>query len=257
MDGWLEFRRVLFRSVQGGRGASIPQDQWAYFLQRAQESAASGDPRDPSYWGMRASGLYENTMGDQPSSSGPASVAPTTPLSTSGLPNLGGSLNDLEPVPSTDALAAPNASSPTALPGIPGTGVQPYTPGAITFGDIPSYSVDQLAAMEGNYTPGDLSGVTNPTALDTSTTAAAQNLLNNPLSLSDTDVERLKAQSKDEIAAQQAADENNLLGFSYENGLGDSHWLGAQRAQQQRDAEGQIIQSNRNIDLTAAQTRAS
>lgn len=96
-----------------------------------------------------------------------------------------------------------------------------------------------------------------PTALDNQLDAFSSNLLANPDTLSERDVQTLKGQSAEEaaVAAQQADEE--LQHFGYQTGLDSSPWLAGQRAQNDWNRKQTTITSNRNVDIAAADRRMS
>jgi hypothetical protein len=149
-----------------------------------------------------------------------------------------------------------SAAAAHAAPPAPSYQLTPYTPGDISFADIPDFTAEDLAAQLGHYTPGDLSDLA-PSALDTQLAAAASDLLAHPTGLSDQAIAELKAKSKDEIAEQADADRRNLIATSYARGLQDSDYTAAAQQAARLARDQALIGSNRDIDLQAAETRAA
>ncbi len=118
-----------------------------------------------------------------------------------------------------------------------------YTPGDISLDDVPNFSYDQLLKD---------ATVSDPTTQGQD--ALVQNLLANPESLSPQVVDEMKAANKDELANQQAQEDQAAkeMGASY--GISDSPWLASERLAQQRGTNEAIVAGNRNIDTQAAQT---
>lgn len=123
-----------------------------------------------------------------------------------------------------------------------------YTPGDITFDDIPSYTREQLMQEM------DVSGL-DPTALDQETEGFARNLLANPTTYGEREVAMLKAANKDELGEMLEADQENLTGLSYGAGIQDSSFIEAERNAARRDRDRALIAGNRDIDMTAAEKR--
>jgi hypothetical protein len=143
----------------------------------------------------------------------------------------------------------PGAPPVTPMSGIangwkPGQGPQ-YTPGEIPLDDIPTFSYEQ---MFGDLTRDDPSSA--------ATDRLIQSLLANPESLDERTVETLKARSKEEIAQMQATEDEDLQAFGGEMGIEDSPWLRSERNAARRSRDASLIDSNRDIDLQAAATRA-
>lgn len=83
------------------------------------------------------------------------------------------------------------------------------------------------------------------------------NILEHPESLSDTDVEMLKAQNAEETALAGQAQDEELQHFGAQAGLSDSPWLAGQRSQNAWDRRQATIGSNRTVDIAAANQRQS
>jgi hypothetical protein len=121
-----------------------------------------------------------------------------------------------------------------------------YTPNFIdaSASDLPGF--DELYSLAGG---------------DPATDAKTDDLFNqiaaNPTGLSDRDVEALKAANAEEAAAAAQSSDEELQHFGANANLGDSPWLAGQRATNNWNAKQAIIGSNRNVDLSAAQTRSS
>jgi hypothetical protein len=94
------------------------------------------------------------------------------------------------------------------------------------------------------------SGSTGNAALD----ALLSEVLTNPESLTPQVVAMLKAQSKDELAGMATQQDEDLKAFGFASGIEDSPWLASERATAARERDNQLVESNRNIDLAAANT---
>lgn len=121
-------------------------------------------------------------------------------------------------------------------------GQAPYTPTAITNEDLAGLGYQDVQTR-----------LKTPVAGKTS--ALVQSILDNPESLNDLMVDTLKARSADEIADMARADEEGLLQFGYANNLADSNWLASERRAAQFARDRSLVASNRDIDITAAETR--
>jgi len=86
------------------------------------------------------------------------------------------------------------------------------------------------------------------------TRALALSVLQNPESLSPHVVEMLKGRTADELAEAQAFEDEELSLFGHQNGIADSNWLASERAATKRDRQRAVTDSNRNIDIAAAET---
>lgn len=95
------------------------------------------------------------------------------------------------------------------------------------------------------------------TATDGSEDALVKSILEHPESLSDRDVEMLKARNAEEAAAAGQAQDEELQHFGANSNIGDSPWLADQRASNAWNRRNATIAGNRNVDIAAAQTRAS
>jgi len=113
-----------------------------------------------------------------------------------------------------------------------------YQPGEIPTDDIPNFSFESL--MEMMATP--------------EVDALVNSILANPESLDARTVEMMKAATKDELAEMDIENQQQLdtLGTSY--GIQESPWIGAQKMQARRDRDNALVQSNRAIDMEAAET---
>lgn len=121
-------------------------------------------------------------------------------------------------------------------------GQTPYTPTAMTMDDLQGLGYQDVRSRL--TTP--VSGATDDLVLS---------ILRNPESLSDQMVSTLKARNADELADIARADDADLMRFGFGNNLGDSPWLASERRGAQLARDRALISSNRDIDITAAQTR--
>lgn len=154
--------------------------------------------------------------------------------------------------PGRESGAGPGNAMHIDLPDISGW-LKQWSPSAPTYtpnfidasaSDLPGF--DELYSLAGG---------------DPATDAKTDDLFNqiaaNPTGLSDRDVEALKAANAEEAAAAAQASDEELQHFGANANLGDSPWLAGQRATNNWNAKQAIIGSNRNVDLSAAQTRSS
>lgn len=196
---------------------------------------------DP-YWQMRigyhARGEdYGAQFGPPPTAAGPA------PMESQGAAGVQtgsiGQASYAQPAPQ-------NSLFPTSGPG--------YVPGEI----------DQLDGFDPLADNGQLDEATRASimkllegggAVDAATEAALLKLLQNPHSVDDRTIEMLKAQSKEEEAALFAQEDEALRTAGFAGGFDDSRWLASERLAGRRQRDEGIIRGNREIDLTAAQTR--
>jgi hypothetical protein len=110
--------------------------------------------------------------------------------------------------------------------------------------DIPGFS-DTLALLS------------QPLDSETQTAALVKNILEHPESLSDKDIEMLKAKNAEELAAAGQAQDEELQHLGYNSGLDSSPWLAGQRASNEWGRRTATVAGNRNVDMTAAQTNAA
>lgn len=96
-----------------------------------------------------------------------------------------------------------------------------------------------------------------PNAGDAQMEEYVRNLLQNPESLSERDVETLKAKSAEEAAAAAQLQDEELQHFGFGAGLDSSPWLAGQRTQNEWSRRGATIESNRNVDIAAADRRGA
>jgi hypothetical protein len=80
-------------------------------------------------------------------------------------------------------------------------------------------------------------------------------LLKNPHSMDALTVDTMKAASKDELAEMAKMQGDELKAFGSSMGIDDSNWMGARMADNAFNRDRAIVDSNRTIDMTAAQTR--
>jgi hypothetical protein len=83
------------------------------------------------------------------------------------------------------------------------------------------------------------------------------NILEHPESLSDHDLETLKARAAEEAAVASQANDEDLLHFAANSNLGDSPWLASARQANAQARRNTTIQSNQNLDIAAADRRGS
>lgn len=158
----------------------------------------------------------------------------------------GGSMDLSGIIPSyaqVSSIGDPSALHPnidfSGNPGTPGV----YTPGAITFDDIPNFTPDQLTAAQRS------GGAAS--SLD----SLMQNITDNPTSMDQHTVDTMKAQSKDALAEQGQLNDQYTQGQAGALGIGDSPWLASERAAARRSTGQAIASQNANIDVQAGQTR--
>lgn len=107
-------------------------------------------------------------------------------------------------------------------------------------GDLPGY--DQIYQQLSQ---------TSPTEQNTSD--LVNRILQNPHSLSDQTIEMLKSKNAEELAGAQRLQDEDMQGFAGAAGQLDSPWLAAERGQSAWDRRSKTIDSNRNVDLGAAE----
>lgn len=151
--------------------------------------------------------------------------------------------------PPGTAPPGPGPGEPGGPPAQPGGPPRPtfesmapsYTPGEVPLDDLDGMSMDQLLARF--QTPN--SGATD---------SLMASILQNPESLDARTVGMLKARSADELAEMEAAELEDLKRFGWATGNQDSNWLASEQAMGRRERQNALVKSNRDIDLTAAQT---
>lgn len=178
----------------------------------------------------------------------PSGGAPTGTPTTIDVPN----------VPGAAGVPTGGVPQPGAAPGFTPTAPS-YTPGAgPNNSDLDPFSFDALLAKfrgeDPNLNMGDL-GPLGAGATDPETEALVRSILEHPESLSNQDVDRLKATSKDELAQMAKSDDEDLLAQSYLTGNQDSNWTASERLARRGQRDQALVQSNRAIDTQAAATR--
>lgn len=118
-----------------------------------------------------------------------------------------------------------------------------YQPGALGTEDLEGFSFDELLRQ------------LQPSGTDDAVDASIRRLLDNPHSMDDLTVDRMKAASKDELAEMADMQGDELRAFGSSMGIDDSNWMGARMADNAFNRDRAIVDSNRTVDMTAAQTR--
>lgn len=213
----------------GGSGAGFTD--WQYWNDKIKTG-------DADYFLNRLSADLAGNGTDQP---GPGDAGNTSGRGQAGNP--GTILNDTGPSP----FAGPPpgvAAAPPAPSWQPGQGPT-YTPGDISFDDIPKFSYDDLyRQILGN----------DPT--DAQTQQLIGSILDNPDSIDAHTLDMMKAKSKDELAEQQAQEEGDMRAYGNAAGIDDSNWLASERLASKRGRDQSVVSSNRNLELQAATTNA-
>jgi hypothetical protein len=141
----------------------------------------------------------------------------------------------------------PSATQTASTNGFtPGQGPT-YTPGEVTFDDIPSLSYDDIYNQLTG--PGD--------STEQASSALLQSILEHPESIDAHTLDTMKGKSKDELAQQQQMDESDLRGFGVANGIDDSRWLQSERLASRRSRDNALVDSNRTLEVQAATTNAA
>jgi hypothetical protein len=153
--------------------------------------------------------------------------------------------------PGQHTAVAPPGAAPDWSPTAP-----TYTPGDITFDDIPTYTQAGLAEQMGGYTPtpytaGEM-GVNAQTEADQE--ALIQALLQHPESLDATAVERLKVGNREEQADLERADMDELTALGAEYGIDTAPWMASQRIARRGQTSEGVARGNRAVDMEAAET---
>lgn len=100
-----------------------------------------------------------------------------------------------------------------------------------------------------------MADATKPTATEQSLEQLVQQMLAHPESLSERDVETLKAKGAEDAASAARAQDEEIQHFGYGAQLQDSPWLASQRATNAWQGREATIKSNRDIDVAAMQKR--
>jgi hypothetical protein len=122
-----------------------------------------------------------------------------------------------------------------------------YQAGRVSNQPLNAYSFegfDDLGAMGGG-------------PVDPETEAAIRRELANPESLGTQQTDTLKAKNKDEIAEQQALEEENLRAMGGRLGVEESPWLASERLASKRNRDLAVVKGNRDIDIEAARTNTA
>lgn len=154
------------------------------------------------------------------------------------------------------AEGAPAGSGGGNIPGWPPSSFDSSSFNASTGGnEAQAAGLYDWSPSAPDYVPGQIGTQVNFDGMDPQLAASLKDLLAHPTALDDRTVEMMKAQSAEESAAAAQAQDEDLKTFGNAHGIGDSPWLAAARGQNQWDRRSATIASNRNVDLTAAQTR--
>jgi hypothetical protein len=122
-----------------------------------------------------------------------------------------------------------------------------YQAGRVSNAPLDTYSFEGLGGL------GDLGG--GP--VDPETEAAIRRELAHPESLGTLQTDTLKGKNKDEIAEQQALEEENLRAMGGRLGIDESPWLASERLASKRNRDLAVVKGNRDIDIEAARTNAA
>ncbi len=93
--------------------------------------------------------------------------------------------------------------------------------------------------------------------VDPATEALILRQVGTPESLDARTIDTLKARNKDELADQQALEEENLRAMGGQLGIDDSPWLASERLASKRGRDLAVVKGNRDIDIEAARTNAA
>ncbi|MGE3278038.1 MAG: hypothetical protein AB7O67_23245 [Vicinamibacterales bacterium] len=129
-----------------------------------------------------------------------------------------------------------------------GSGGRPYEPGEITFDDLRGMSIDEVLARLPDTSQ------LGPGALDARTKDLVLSVLQNPESLDPATVAKMKAKAADDLAEMSVFQDDEIKRFGYATGNSDSNWIASERVANRRDRDRSLIESNRDIDIEAAQT---
>lgn len=82
-------------------------------------------------------------------------------------------------------------------------------------------------------------------------------LLAHPESIDAHTLDSMKAKSKDELAEMGQLDDQNMTAQGYSLGISDSPWLASEKNAGLRDRQSALVKSNRDLELSAAQTNTA
>lgn len=180
-----------------------------------------------------AAGAAGVQTGGVPAPSAPGGFQPTAPTYTPGTIDN----SDLNGLGMDDILNRLGSTpTPAALP-------TDYQAGSISNDPLATYSFDGF---------GDL-GELGAGKTDAQTEGLVSDILAHPESYPPQVVDMLKAKSKDELAQMANSNDDDLKAQGYLTGNQDSNWLASERLARKGERDNALVQSNRNIDLTAAQ----
>lgn len=100
-----------------------------------------------------------------------------------------------------------------------------------------------------------MAALSTPGAGDAELQKLVQSIVEHPETLTDQDIERLKAKSAEEAAVASQSQDEDLQHYGYNAGLDSSPWLAGQRAQNAWNRSSSTISANRDIDISAASQR--
>lgn len=85
--------------------------------------------------------------------------------------------------------------------------------------------------------------------------AYIEQLLANPESISEQDIEMLKAKNAEELAGAAQLQDEEMQHFGFGNGLESSPWLSGQRAENQWNRRAATVDSNRDVEMKALERK--
>jgi hypothetical protein len=121
-----------------------------------------------------------------------------------------------------------------------------YTPGQIGMDDIPNFSYDDLMKTLTDLGPN-----------EGSEDSLMGDILAHPESIDAHTLDSMKAKSKDELAEMGQLDDQNMTSQGYSLGISDSPWLASEKNAGLRDRQSALVKSNRDLELSAAQTNTA
>lgn len=254
----------------GANGVPSRPADLASALSMANQIAYGGNAKhtDPNYWeklwAHDPDYAWRRMLGEQ---AGPQDAATTGPFAgqsvgggtagdagyqapsfapSSGMASaLQSSLTAPRPAPAT--LAGVKAAGGIQDPALPSdlAGWRPstsplYTPGDISFSDIPEFTRESML--------GEMTG--DPTSMATG--GLVNQILAHPESMDQHTTDTLKAQMKDTVAEQQQQEEQDMQSFGAASNISDSNWLASQRLASRRGRDMAVAKGNQDVDIQAA-----
>lgn len=186
------------------------------------------------------------------------------PVSTPEMPGVPGGPDDVYTTPGEVGPTMPGSGGLSTPPGqAPGPDPIEYESGKIGAASVAGFNPTAPTYTPGEVPDLDITGMTFPEIMQaiggdqqftSDVQAAIQRILNDPHSLGEDDIARMKAAVR-EKAIQLGADEDEALQFFGQSmGLTDSRWLASERLGARRSRDESVIRGTGDVEMQAMAT---